>query len=743
MTEPSGVPGDSLFEVTLPPRPYPGLRPFEKHEWPIFFGRERMADAVVSDIVRKKMLVIHGDSGCGKSSLVRAAVLPRLEQENARGGIEWRTCATAPGESPLWNLSKDVALLVSGRPDEETAIEVRRVMNFGRAAPARLAELLGAGADRQVCLLIDQFEELFDHARHHGPDEASLLTAFCSSLAADPPDGLNVILTMRSEFLGACARFDDFALTVNATQYLLPRMQHEDLLRAIREPARLFGGEVSRALAERLVVDAGGGQDELPLIQHGLMLLHRTHAGADGVPWRLDVEHFGQRGLKALLSDHADAVMADVERTLPAVEGPSRLVEDVFRALTDINADGQAIRRPRTLRQLTAITGGTDAAVRQVVDAFRAEGVSFLRPYGDVPIEPDDRVDISHEALIRRWTKIADGKDGWLVREFRNGLVWRALLVQSDSFERDATNVLGPTTTDERERWLQRRTPEWAERYGGGWPRVQALVDASVAARDRQRAESAAARTREQQARLHEQRLKLFLKGSAVVLLLLIAAVYFAIQSRRAAADAQRAARDAQVEFAKASAARDRSEELAAESDARADEARESVVRLSKALEELRAAGANGPISGQTARAVAQQIEDVAKTLGTTDTKATPAPALGPRVYLHITDERFRQQAADFKRVLEMLSIDGARIIVPGIELVKSAPNRPAMRCFEADECRTDAPKVLAAANSLLSQPTLVLQDLSARYGGSASLRPRHYEIWFTEGLTLRSRSRS
>ena len=99
MIHPTAAPLDSLFAVTLPAQPYPGLRPFEKHEWPIFFGRERMADAVVSDIVRKKMLVIHGDSGCGKSSLVKAAVLPRLEQENARGGIEWRTCTTAPGES--------------------------------------------------------------------------------------------------------------------------------------------------------------------------------------------------------------------------------------------------------------------------------------------------------------------------------------------------------------------------------------------------------------------------------------------------------------------------------------------------------------------------------------------------------------------------------------------------------------------------------------------------------------------
>src|SRR5688572_33265878 len=107
---------DRTFTAALPSRPYPGLRPFEKHEWPIFFGRERMADDVVAAVVEKKMLVVHGDSGCGKSSLVRAAVLPRLEHENARGGIHWQTCTTAPGASPLWNLAQDVAALRSGRP---------------------------------------------------------------------------------------------------------------------------------------------------------------------------------------------------------------------------------------------------------------------------------------------------------------------------------------------------------------------------------------------------------------------------------------------------------------------------------------------------------------------------------------------------------------------------------------------------------------------------------------------------
>src|SRR6185312_8722411 len=99
-------------------------------------------------------------------------------------------------------------------------------------------------------------EELFAHARRHGADEATLLTEWLVALFEEPRPGLYAVLTMRSEFLGACARFAGFAELVNATQYLLPRMNACDLRRAIMEPAQLYGGSISAELADRLMADA-------------------------------------------------------------------------------------------------------------------------------------------------------------------------------------------------------------------------------------------------------------------------------------------------------------------------------------------------------------------------------------------------------------------------------------------------------------------------------------------------------
>ncbi|ENO95153.1 hypothetical protein C667_20484, partial [Thauera phenylacetica B4P] len=553
---------DAVFAIHLPARPYPGLRPFEQHEWPIFFGRERMTDEIVDRLLGHRLLVVHGDSGCGKSSLVRAGVLPRLEQESARGGVRWRTCTTLPRAAPLWNLARALAALDATREGEgggeggdegleARTIAFRRTLNFGREAPAALAELLGCGPRNQVCILVDQFEELFEHARRHGPEEAALLAACLVGLLDAPPAGLYAVLTMRSEFLGACSRYEGFAEAVNRAQYLLPRMEHDDLMRAIREPAVLYDGEVTRELAERLIVDGGGGQDQLPLIQHGLMLLHDEGARAPGQAvvgptpgapaWRLGVEHYrAENGLAGLLSAHADAVQARAERQCFGGEA-TRVVEDLFRALTDINAEGQAIRRPCALERLVAVTGATESALRCVVDAFRADGVSFLKPYGHEPLRADELIDISHEALIRCWRRIAEAREGWLAREFRNGLVWRALLVQADSFERDPGNVLGATTTDERERWLRRRNPAWAERYGGGWERVQRLIAASVEARALRTAEREVAEKQRQEARRLRRRSRALAVGLSV-LAFTSALGGLAWQQSRIAEDARRVA---------------------------------------------------------------------------------------------------------------------------------------------------------------------------------------------------------
>jgi hypothetical protein len=765
----------AVFAITLPPRPYPGLRPFEQHEWPIFFGRERMTDAIVDQLLGRRLLVVHGDSGCGKSSLVRAGVLPRLAQESARGGVRWRTCTALPREAPLWNLARALAELdgtgEGNKNDDDSrearTIAFRRALNFGREAPAALAELLACGPGNQICILIDQFEELFAHAHRHGPEEATLLTECLVGLLASPPPGLHAVLTMRSEFLGACSRFAGFAETVNVAQYLLPRMDHDDLMRAIREPATLYDGEVARELAERLIIDGGGGQDQLPLIQHGLMLLYNEHGSppcsAAGPAWRLGLEHYrAEHGLAGLLSAHADTVLAGAEAHCFG-GAPTRVMEDMFRALTDINADGQAIRRPRTLMQLVATTGADESALRCAIDAFRADGVSFLKPYGREPIAASELIDISHEALIRCWQHIAEPRDGWLVREFRNGLVWRALLVQADSFERDPGNVLGATTTDERERWLRRRNATWAERYGGGWDRVQKLLNASVEARALRDAEREVAERQRLEARRLRRRARALAIGLTVLGFTSALGGLAWHQSRiaeeeRQVAEAQRQkaleARDEVVRQLEALVeAREAEASARAAAEAVAQEARQSANVLASVIDELErvtpppsasASGAELAVQRSLSEAKYEIRAQVSNLSSLSAQQASPPPlaaapavpagALAPRMWIYIAEEGQRAAAQALEARLRSVRISGAALELPGIVLVKAAPTRTMLRCFRPEECRKDGEALAGALSALLRVPALTLEDFSALYGSNAAIRARHYELWFAAG---------
>ena len=727
---------EAALRIRLPASPYPGLRPFEPEEWPIFFGRERMVDEVLSRLLAQRVLVLHGDSGCGKSSLIRAGVLPKLQQANARGGNCWRTCIALPGDAPLWNIAVALAGPEEPGSDPERVRKFRRALNFGCGAPAALASLLGS--EQYVCLLVDQLEEVFVHARRRGPQEARLLAELLIHLHANPLAGrLHVVLTMRSEFIGACGRYPGLAEMVNATQYLLPRMGCDDLQRAIREPAAVYGAEVSARLATRLVADTGNSQDQLPLIQHGLMLMHRrlieAHPEAashssdskaciwDGRPrvpkWRLDMEHCADEGLIGLLCGHADAVMCQAQAACPPSEETARVVEELFKALTEINAEGRALRRPRPLAELVAVTGSDEARLRGIIDLYRAEGVSLLRPHGSDPLADTQVIDIGHEALIRCWRRLGgDVKNGWLQGEFRNGMIWRALLVHAESFEADPENVLGAAVTDDWEKWIRGRNAAWAERYGGGWDRVQKLLAASAATRDRLRDEQVEADRRHQEARLHGQRLKLLY---VVVPLLLLSTLFAGWQWFVAQQDLALAKQQSEV----ADATRLRNEELT----------RNAQATLELVEAEVASVSPEEPSTSRKLQDLLKPLKEQSNRWSSTALGAPVPGAAGPRVYIYIASEAQRPAALALERYLERLTLDSGRVAVPGIEAVNTLTSRSVLRCFRAHECATEAPRLMQEVNRLLPTNRVELQDLSAHYGDTR-IRPRHYEVWFSDG---------
>jgi hypothetical protein len=493
----------------LPPEPYPGLRPFELHEHRIFFGREEMIDTVIDGLARNNLVVVHGASGSGKSSLVRAGVLPLLDIQQGRRR-RWLTAIQRPAGGPLRNLASALADLLDPPSDPIQAIDPasawHRRLALGRTVLDDIEASLNA-REASLCVLIDQFEELFRYAREKSRQEAELLTELLCVLTGkdNPAPHLFVILTMRSDYLGECARFEGFAETVNSCQYLVPRLNDFALLRAIHEPATLYGGKIDVAVGDHLLFAARHDEDALPVLQHTLMRAYaraRERHGA-GPGWTVtlgDLQAVG--GRHGALSTHADAILAEVRARESA---HVKAAEWVFRCLTELDAEGRVIRRPRHLGELVAVAANDRGGVTTVIEAFRGTGRHFLMTNRQGPLEDDTEIDVSHEALIRRWRQLSDpARDpvrnepvGWMWREFEDGQRWRALAVQARVFRDDSSKgaTLSPATTEAYGSWWTEHSPAWAARYvrdqdlaSAEYQEVQELWEASKeAARKRLR----------------------------------------------------------------------------------------------------------------------------------------------------------------------------------------------------------------------------------------------------------------
>jgi energy-coupling factor transporter ATP-binding protein EcfA2 len=339
--------------------PYPGLRPFAEEESEIFYGREEQVDSLLKKMEHSRFLMITGASGCGKSSLSAAGLIPALKLgflESA--GEVWKIAKMRPGDRPIWNLAqaliRDAEIWGEHKSDNDIALlnaELKR-------GPLGLVEILKQNPlpeKANLLVLADQFEEIFRY-RKENADAAEAFTDLLLETAKHRELPVYVLLTMRSDFLGDCSLFSGLPEAMNDNQFLTPRMTRDQRRAAIVGPAELFEGSVQPELVNRLLNDSGADPDQLPVLQHCLMrmwtkmppnLLLEEKGGVF-----LTLEAYESVGtLEHALSDHADEVFNSLSDPQKAI------AEVLFRCLSERSADKRDTRRPVKLGEAAQVAG--------------------------------------------------------------------------------------------------------------------------------------------------------------------------------------------------------------------------------------------------------------------------------------------------------------------------------------------------------------------------------------------------
>ena len=446
----NGIDGDNWNDSQRQICPYRGLETFRATDAQYFAGRDTEIDQLEAALQSHDILGLIAASGAGKSSLVYAGLIPRLEQSD--DNTLWDVFAFKPGREPLKSLSRALAGALGPYGDIDAEVEQinRRVRNF-RSGDVPLRDLFERVRDarraahpdyaHRFLIFVDQWEELYTQV-DNSEDRGILLRELEDAISED---GTQLLLTMRADFMGDILSHDrDFFESLKpGIQYLTP-MSEDAMHEAIEVPANAVGLRLQDGLASQMVEDAKGESGYLAYLQFTLKQLWTKRDRASNTLTLNVYQAMG--GLRGAIGKHADVVyrhqLTDAERSLARAVLP-RLVY-----VSDHGSD-ISIRQP-----LSDFSNTAQALLRKL--AGRDSRLVVLRGESEIAnAQPDDIiVEVAHEALLRDWEALK----GWIT-------------------EREGFHVLRGRLDADAARWrLEQKNPDYLIPHGKPLLDAQALA---------------------------------------------------------------------------------------------------------------------------------------------------------------------------------------------------------------------------------------------------------------------------
>ncbi|GAB4024244.1 nSTAND1 domain-containing NTPase [Spirosoma koreense] len=509
--------------------PFPGLRSFEREDSYLFFGRSNQIRELKEKLIESRFLAIIGSSGSGKSSLVKAGLIPELVEGRTEFTDKWEVVFLNPDATPIRNLARALypALSKQNRAfsDHISPDQMERML---KTAPQ---ELISWWEEANLLLIIDQFEELFRYQQNESDaSEAALFIDLLLEFSRRQDYSVYVVLTMRSDYLDQCTDYEGLTEAINHGYYLLPKMNLAELRQVITTPISVMGASIADELTDRLLTDIGANMDQLPILQHALMRTWNHWQASRRTNSPIDIGDYEAIGtMQKAITLHAEEVYGN----LPD-EKSQLATEKLFKALIVLDEGNKGMIRPAPVGDISTVSGVPMYLLTDVLDRFREPGVAFLTPSTTVYADADVIIDLSHERITNLWERLQN----WVKEETESAKFYKQVSRSATLYHEGKTGLWTNPELQIGLKWMaeNRPTQAWANRYD---PYLERAINFLQYSHDQHDFEIQNKEERQRNELRRARLFSIFLGASALIsLLFLLISAVLRTQARQSAEEA-------------------------------------------------------------------------------------------------------------------------------------------------------------------------------------------------------------
>jgi len=425
----------STGSLPEPENPYKGLRAFQAADSHDFFGREKLIRMLVGRLgengTYQRFLSLVGPSGSGKSSVVRAGLIPALWRGDLLGSEKWYIVDVLPGDRPLDEL--EVALY---RIASDSSVNLREQLERDEHGLIRASEMILPDDGSELLVVIDQFEEVFTLVENEAHRQHFLDLLYESIVA--PRSRVRIVVTLRADYYDRPLQYPHFGdLMRNRVETILP-LSAEELEKAISEPATRVGVTFEDGLVSRIVSDVHYQPGALPLLQYALTELFELREGR-----QLTLAGYTQiGGTGGALAKRADQIYEEGD------DQSREMIRQLFLRLVTLGEGAEDTRRRVERAELLQLSTEPDL-MDEIIDSY---AMSRLLSLDNDPATRQPIVEVAHEAILREWDRLRQ----WL-NESREDIRQERIIAQvASSWQQndyDTSYLLSGSRLDQAIQW--------------------------------------------------------------------------------------------------------------------------------------------------------------------------------------------------------------------------------------------------------------------------------------------------